>query len=100
MRHIKDFASSPGSEGIGTQHEHSLVGERVVQALFVLQEVLPIFVRQPRFVAMDSHSRITSGQGLLELQLPVIDDPRAIEAAALKIPLIMRDDFDAPSRYV
>src|SRR6266849_3729244 len=49
---------------------------------------------------MHSHSGITSGQGLLELHLPAIDDPHAVESAAIKVPLIMRDDFDAVRGHV
>src|SRR6266481_4951790 len=49
---------------------------------------------------MPSHSGIASGESLLELLLPAIDDPHPVESATIQVPLIMGDDFDAARRQV
>jgi len=45
--HIHDFIGAAGGKGIRAQHGQALIGDNIVEPLFVFVEVFPVLLLQP-----------------------------------------------------
>src|ERR1700676_4508952 len=95
-RHIKHVDGPACVERVGAQHDHFLTGERSIELLFVVAELLPLFLSYPKRISPPPHAIVASGQGRAELLVPTAGDLLEIELVALKVPLAACDQFDLP----
>jgi hypothetical protein len=86
-RHIKHVDGPACMQRIGAEHDHFLTGERSIEFVFVVAELLPMFRSYPERISAHPHAVIASGQSGAELLVPTASDCLEIELVALKIPL-------------
>ena len=93
--HIQDFSRPARGERIGAQHGQALIGDRLVEGLFVFAKVLPVLLFEPGRISSDSHAGVAAGQCASELLMPGANHSLQIKRAILEIPLAGGDNLYA-----
>src|SRR5258708_20854265 len=97
---FKDLRSTAGGERIGTENDHALVCDHLVQMFFIARKIMPVALGKPGFISIYAHACVTVGESLAQLLFPASDDSLGVEYAINDIPPGMRNDFDIAGRKV
>src|SRR5712692_3939785 len=97
---VKDFSCSARVEGVRAQYSEPLVGDRHVECLFVVTEVLPILPFEPGGISGHAYPRVTAGECARELRIPSLNHWLEIERSILKIPVASGDNLDAAVSHI
>ena len=95
-RYVQDVHGPARLERVGAQNDHFPAGERSIEFMLVLAELLPMFRFEPERIAADPHPRVAPGQGAAELLAPAAGDSPQIELISFEIPLGALKDLDVP----
>src|SRR5712672_2106049 len=95
-RHVEHVDGPAGTQRISAEHDHVLAGERSIEFVLVVAELLPMFRSHPKRISAHPQAIIASGLSGAELLVPTASDPLEIERVALKIPPAAGEQFDLP----
>src|SRR3984957_19686953 len=95
-RYIQHVDGPACVKRVGAQHDHLLTGERSIELLFVLAELLPMICFDPESISADPYSLIALAQRRAELRVPAAGDPLQIELIAVEIPIATLQQLDLP----
>src|SRR5580704_5599257 len=93
--HIQDFSCTACGERVSAQHRQTLIGDSVVERLFVFTEVLPILLFEPGGISGNPYARVTSGRCAREFLVPTANHSVEIKRAFVEIPVACRDNLYA-----
>src|SRR5919198_295008 len=90
-----DIGCASCGDRVGAQDQHRLVREVTIQSVFVVEEIGPVLLFQPRRACGDSQALIASTESVGELCLPTARHLLEIRAVTGDVPRLAPEDLDA-----
>jgi hypothetical protein len=90
---IENLKSAACGKRVSAQNSQVLIGDSIIESVFVFAEMFPIPLSQPSRIPRHSYANVSSGRCLREFCMPTGCHSLEFEGAALEIPVASRDYF-------